>query len=262
VTGKPTASEENIAQDLASVELNPAHTVNVSEQPSEPVKPQRVKADLDIQKYVPMVRSIARRISIKLPKHYDMEDLVSDGVMGLMAAADRFDPNRGVKFETFATYYIKGAILDNLPKLPTLPKNQQPVETLEDEGELASDAVVMTSKVSQITYSYILSLDAPMGSSDDGEDFSLMKQLGKSDGVQHDLELEDLQQVLRLSIEQLPLQERTTLRYYYFHHMSFAEIGNKLGLSESWVSRIHRRALEQLRHKLGKKKSIDDFISW
>lgn len=212
-----------------------------------------------------MVRSIARRISTKLPRHYEVEDLVSDGIMGLMAAADRFDPERGVKFETFATYYIKGAILDNLPKLPTIQNKQKPVEeevSANEADEVQSDAVALTSKVTQITYSYILSLDAPQGSGDDGEDFNLLKQLGKSDTVQHEMELEELQQILRLAIEQLPIQERTTLRYYYFHHMSFSEIGQKLGLSESWVSRIHRRALEQLRHKLGKKKSIDDFISW
>jgi RNA polymerase sigma factor for flagellar operon FliA len=221
--------------------------------------------DAQIKKYLPMVRAIARRISTKLPRHYDMEDLVSDGVMGLMAASDRFDPERGVKFETFATYYIKGAILDNLPKLPTIPnKQQQPVEeevVHNEDEEASSDAVALTNKVTTMTYSYILSLDAPQGS-DDGEDFNLLKQLGKADTVQHDMELEELQQILRLSIEQLPIQERTTLRYYYFHHMSFSEIGQKLGLSESWVSRIHRRALEQLKHKLGKKKSIDDFISW
>jgi RNA polymerase sigma factor for flagellar operon FliA len=221
--------------------------------------------DAQIKKYLPMVRAIARRISTKLPRHYDMEDLVSDGVMGLMAAADRFDPERGVKFETFATYYIKGAILDNLPKLPTVPAKQQAVDEtmgLNEDDEASSDAVALTGKVTQMTYSYVLSLDAPQGSSDDGEDFNLLKQLGKADAVQHDMELEELQQTLRLAIEQLPIQERTTLRYYYFHHMSFSEIGQKLGLSESWVSRIHRRALEQLRHKLGKKKSIDDFISW
>lgn len=220
-----------------------------------------------IEKFLPMVRAIARRISTKLPKHYDLEDLVSDGVMGLMAAAERFDPDRGVKFETFATYYIKGSILDHLPKLPTVPNSKKgaPVPdeyALDEDAEVASDAVALTSKVSQITYSYVLSLDAPQGGGDDGEDFSLLKQLGKSDTVQHEMELEELQSTLRLAIEQLPIQERTTLRYYYFHHMSFAEIGGKLGLSESWVSRIHRRALEQLKHKLGKKKSIDDFISW
>ncbi len=216
-----------------------------------------------VEKYMPMVRSIARRLSTRLPRHYDLEDLVSDGVMGLMAAAERFDPARGVKFETFATYYIKGAILDNLPKVPTVTNKtvKQPDE-VDAEHEASSDAVALSGKVTQITYSYVLSLDAPAGSGDDGEDFNLLKQLGKSDTVQHELELEELQQILRLAVEQLPIQERTTLRYYYFHHMSFAEIGQKLGLSESWVSRIHRRALEQLRHKLGKKKSIDDFISW
>ncbi|MBM3558173.1 MAG: sigma-70 family RNA polymerase sigma factor [Alphaproteobacteria bacterium] len=235
--------------------------------------------DDQIKKYLPMVRAIARRIATKLPRHYDMEDLVSDGVMGLLAAHDRFDPNRGVKFETFATYYIKGAILDNLPKLPTVPKSKQAQaaeemaeaeaemggtaaeESEATEGDSEGEAALMVNKITQLTYSYILSLDAPSGS--DGEEgFSLLNQLGTSDKIQQEMELEELQQLLRLTIEQLPNQERTTLRYYYFHNMSFNEIGQKLGLSESWVSRIHRRALEQLRQKLGKKKSLDDFISW
>lgn len=224
--------------------------------------------DATIKKYLPMVRAIARRIASKLPRHYDIEDLVSDGVMGLLAASERFDPERGVKFETFATYYIKGAILDNLPKLPTIPNKQKVEVVQEEEGDvdgeddIESDAAMLVSKVTQLTYSYILSLDAPTGKEGEGDDFSLLNQLGKSDEVQKDIEFEELQQLLRLTIEQLPLQERTTLRYYYFHRMSFNEIGQKLGLSESWVSRIHRRALEQLRHKLGKKKNLDDFISW
>src|SRR5687768_5391577 len=83
-----------------------------------------------IQRYMPLVKSIARRISTKLPKHYDVEDLISDGVVGLLSATERFDPNRGVKFETFATYYIKGAILDNLPKIPTIKNPTQQVQPL------------------------------------------------------------------------------------------------------------------------------------
>lgn len=227
-----------------------------------------------IKQYMPMVRAIARRISTKLPRHYDLEDLVSDGIMGLMAASERFDPERGVKFETFATYYIKGAILDNLPKLPTVPKSQrmqaavaqaqaenEGEATLDESEQAESDASTLVNQIQQLTYSYILSLDAPAGS-DGEENFSLLNQLGASDTIQHEMELEELQQLLRLTIEQLPVQERTTLRCYYFQKMSFNEIGQKLGLSESWVSRIHRRALEQLRQKLGKKKSLDDFISW
>lgn len=241
----------------------------------KPVTPpgKRTLDNAAIKQYMPMVRAIARRISTKLPRHYDMEDLISDGVMGLMAAAERFDPERGVKFETFATYYIKGAILDNLPKLPTVPKSQRAQAAMAqaqaeneemplDEVEQAqSDAVVLANQVTQLTYSYILSLDAPAGS-DGEESFSLMNQLGAADSIQHDMELEELQQLLRVTIEQLAIQERTTLKCYYFQKMSFSEIGQKLGLSESWVSRIHRRALEQLKQKLGKKKSLDDFISW
>ncbi|MBU6427828.1 MAG: sigma-70 family RNA polymerase sigma factor [Cyanobacteria bacterium REEB65] len=242
----------------------------------KPAAPAKTKPDLDseaVKKYLPMVRAIARRISTKLPRHYDMEDLVSDGMMGLLAAHERFDPARGVKFETFATYYIKGAILDNLPKLPTVPKSKQ-VQAAEEmaqaEGEYVdegsgddpeAESALLVNKITQLTYSYILSLDAPSGSEGE-EGYSLLSQLGSSDKIQQEMELEELQQLLRLTIEQLPNQERTTLRYYYFHNMSFNEIGQKLGLSESWVSRIHRRALEQLRQRLGKRKSLDDFISW
>lgn len=229
-----------------------------------------------IQRYMPLVKSIARRISIKLPKHYDIEDLVSDGVVGLLSATERFDPNRGVKFETFATYYIKGAILDNLPKIPTnkatnavkvKPEEDNIHDDEEDDSnslsseEVESESNLLYNKISQMTYSYILSLDAPTGNGDNEENYSLLSQLGSVDSVQNDLEFEDLQDMLRLAIEQLPMQERTTLKYYYFSKMPFNEIGKKLGLSESWVSRIHKRALEQLRNKIGKKKSIDDFIS-
>jgi RNA polymerase sigma factor for flagellar operon FliA len=230
-----------------------------------------------ITRYMPLVRSIARRLSTKLPRHYDLDDLISDGIVGLLAAIDRFDPTRGVKFETFATYYVKGAILDNLPKLPTLPgqkKGQLPQRSEEEiaaESEQSgedggstedtnAEAAALYNKVSQLSYSYILSLDAPTGG--DGEEgFSLLSQLGNVDAVQSDMEFNELQGILRLAIEQLPVQERTTLKYYYFHQMPFNEIGKKLGLSESWVSRIHKRALEQLRMKLGRRKSVDDFIS-
>jgi len=242
--------------------------------PTELIHPPSNSGE-SVQRYMPLVRSIARRIYAKLPKHYDMEDLVSDGILGLLAAIERFDPARGVKFETFATYYVKGSILDNLPKLPTIPVAQrgEPVErydTLEGSSEdddlssngreIESDAALLYNKITQVSYSYILSLDAPAGGDAD-ESFNLLSQIGSSDSVHREIEFEELQGILRLAIEQLPVQERTTLKYYYFHKMPFNEIGKKLGLSESWVSRIHKRALEQLRVKLGKKKSIDDFIS-
>ena len=229
-----------------------------------------------VQRYLPLVRSIARRISTKLPRHYDLDDLVSDGIVGLLSAIDRFDATRGVKFETFATYYVKGAILDNLPKLPTMPGQKKgalpappPEEETAKEGDegntsggddVNAEAATLYSKVTQLSYSYILSLDAPTGSDGD-EGFNLLSQLGGMDAVQNDMEFNELQGTLRLAIEQLPMQERTTLKYYYFNQMPFNEIGKKLGLSESWVSRIHKRALEQLRMKLGRRKSVDDFIS-
>lgn len=211
-----------------------------------------------VKRYLPLVKSIARRVSMKLPKYYDFNDLVSDGVVGLLLAIERFDPERGVKFETFATYYIKGSMLDNLPKLPKVPKAQR--QQYEDPNEIASDSANLFKKVTNVAYSFILSLDAPSGSDGD-ETFNLLSQLGGADATQRDIEFEQLQKTLTWVIEQLPDQQRTTLKLYYFQKLPFNEIGRRLGLSESWVSRIHKRALENLRTKLGKKKSVDDFLS-
>lgn len=212
-----------------------------------------------VKRYMPLVRSIARRLSMKLPKHYDYNDLVSDGMVGLLLAIERFDPSRGVKFETFATYYVKGAILDNLPKLPKVKKTQEEV-VYQNSEDVETDSANLFNKVTNLAYSYILSLDAPSGSDGD-ESFNLLSQLGGSDSTQRDIEFEQLQKTLTWVIEQLPHQERTTLKLYYFQKLPFNEIGRRLGLSESWVSRIHKRALEQLRTKLGKKKNIDDFLT-
>lgn len=239
-----------------------------------PVSPKTQPTNKEtIQRYMPLVKSIARRVSFKLPKHYDLEDLVSDGVVGLLAAIERFDTGRGVKFETFATYYIKGSILDNLPKLPVslIYQNSADVSAEEvysesetdvsyDQEDIETESAVLYNKVTQLSYNYILSLDAPTGGEGD-ESYNLLSQLGTIDSVNREIEFEELQGILRLAIEQLPYQERTTLKYYYFHGMPFNEIGQKLNLSESWVSRIHKRALEQLRVKLGKRKAVDDFIS-
>lgn len=222
-------------------------------------QPPPTSSNEAVKRYTPLVRSIARRLSMKLPKHYDFNDLISDGMVGLLLAIERFDPTRGVKFETFATYYIKGAILDNLPKLPKVPKAQEEV-VYDSPDDVETDSANLFSKVTNLAYSYILSLDAPSGSDGD-ETFNLLSQLGAGDTVQRDIEFEQLQKTLTWVIEQLPHQERTTLKLYYFQKLPFNEIGRRLGLSESWVSRIHKRALEQLRVKLGKKKSIDDFLT-
>ena len=155
-----------------------------------------------IKRYTPLVRSIARRLSMKLPSHYDYNDLISDGMVGLLLAIERFDPERGVKFETFATYYVKGAILDNLPKLPKVQKTETEV-IYQSSEDVETDSATLFHKVTNLAYSYILSLDAPSGSDGD-ESFNLLNQLGPGDGVQRDIELEQLQRTLPWVIEQLP----------------------------------------------------------
>ena len=94
--------------------------------------PKKGKADNEetILKYAPLIKYIANRIAARLPVHIDIRDMINSGVLGLMDALEKFDPNKGVKFETYAEYRIKGAILDSLRAMDWVPRSVRKVATL------------------------------------------------------------------------------------------------------------------------------------
>jgi len=99
---------------------------------SPPKKGKSPEKEEAILKYAPLIKYIANRIAARLPLHIDIRDMINSGVLGLMDAMEKFDPEKGVKFETYAEYRIKGAILDNLRAMDWVPRSVRKVATLLD----------------------------------------------------------------------------------------------------------------------------------
>ncbi len=222
--------------------------------------------------HLPIVRFLARRIHERLPQHVDIEDLVSAGVVGLMDAFTKFDPQKKVQFRSYAQFRIRGAILDSLRSLDWSPRD------LRRKGREAEEAIrALTGRLGRSPGE--AEIAAEMGVS--LEDYqSLLGDLkGLEIGTLHIEHNEDsgeeelayvpgrpdedplfcclrgeLQDKLRDAIENLPERERLVMTLYYFEELTMREIGLALGVVESRVSQIHASAVVHLRvamHDLG-----------
>jgi len=224
-----------------------------------------------ILKYAPLIKYIANRIASKLPLHIDIQDLINSGVLGLIDAIEKFDPDKGVKFETYAEYRIKGAILDSLRAMDWVPRSVRKVATLLEntyadlekklgrpatDEEMAEAMEVGVDKfhklISRVSHVSMVSLEKdPKNTS---SKHSLLDRLmdENSETPSQKLDNEELRTVLSQHIERLPEKERIVISYYYYSDMTMKEIGRKLSLTESRVSQIHTKAVLRLRGKLRK----------
>lgn len=218
--------------------------------------------------HLPIVRFLARRIHDRLPQHVDMEDLVSAGVLGLMDAFSKFDPQKQVQFRSYAQFRIRGAILDSLRTLDWSPRD------LRRKGRAAEEAVrVLTARLSRTPnelevakemglslerYQALLgdlkSLDIGTLNVEHNED-SGEEELAYLPGRPEDDPLfrclrGEMQEKLTQAIERLPERERLVMTLYYYEEMTMREIGLTLGVVESRVSQIHASAVLHLRAAL------------
>lgn len=218
--------------------------------------------------HLPIVRFLARRIHERLPQHVDMEDLVSAGVLGLMDAFRKFDPQKKVQFRSYAQFRIRGAILDSLRTLDWSPRD------LRRKGRAAEEAVrILTGRLGRApTESEVA---AEMGLSLEGYQALLSDLKGLEIGTLHVEHNEDsgeeelaylpgrpeddplfrclrgeLQEKLAKAIERLPERERLVMTLYYYEESTMREIGMALGVVESRVSQIHASAVVHLRAAL------------
>jgi len=219
--------------------------------------------------YVPLVKLIVNRLNIRVPRSFDLEDLISCGFMGLIEAVDKFDPNNGVKFETYASYRIKGAILDQIRKANWLPRSvfkkiQALMETyqkLEQSGdELTEQNVARMAGMSldefhetlvDISNISCVSLDEVMTGYSGGK-FSALetaKDMGSPDPLAI-LEDQELREGLRLALDRLSEKDKLVLSLYYNERLTLKEIGKVLNISESRVCQLHGRAIIRLRSQL------------
>lgn len=235
------------------------------------------KNDL-LKRFAPLVRHVVERVAATLPRNVDHEDLYSAGVLGLLDAHEKFDTRKGVKFETYAVWRIKGAVLDQLRALDWASRsmrrkarNLDGVTRRLDQklGRAASeDEVARELKMSRDDFyrlldhvrgAVLVSLDESRTS--DGEDQgTLADHLADPNSEDHEAALADRQQrqVMLDTIDHLPEQERLVVALYYYEHLTLKEIGRTLGISESRVSQVHTRAMTRLRLRMQKAMTLHE----
>jgi RNA polymerase sigma factor for flagellar operon FliA len=221
--------------------------------------------------YAPLVHFVAGRLAAGAPSHVDRADLVSYGVFGLIDAIDRFEPERGVRFETYAIARIKGHIVDELRTFDWVPRSIRAKARAIDlahhslEAELCrpptddelAGALGMTGgelrrALSQVSLVNLVTFDATLSAAiDDGQPLTVSDVLVSTDeGPDDRIEVSELRRALVDAIERLPERERDVVALYYHDGLTLAEIGEVLGVTESRACQIHGKAVAQLRRRL------------
>ncbi len=235
------------------------------------VKEQPKARDQLIVHYSPLVKYVAGRVAVGLPQNVEQSDLVSYGMFGLIDAIEKFDLERGYKFETYAISRIKGAILDELRSIDWVPRSvrakarnlEKSFSRLEaklhrapTEEELAADLRITLDQLQtimgQISFVGIVALDEMLSSSGDrGETLTLGDTIADADaGPVGQYEVEEMRSLLAESINRMNEREKMVLTLYYYEGLTLAEIGDVLGVTESRVCQIHTKAVLQLRSRM------------
>jgi RNA polymerase sigma factor for flagellar operon FliA len=227
-----------------------------------------------IIRYAPLVKYVAGRVAIGLPSNVEFDDLVSYGVFGLMDAIEKFDPSRGIKFETYAIARIRGAILDGLRSNDWVPRSvRQKAKELEKIcaelenrlGRSATDQEISEAMnlnlhdfyelLSEVSCTTLSSLDELWMVNSNEEDsvrvLDLVRNDDSEDPLQH-VEIEEIKATLAATIDYLPERERMVIALYYYEGLTLKEIGEIMEISESRVSQIHTKAIFRLRGRLNR----------
>lgn len=223
-----------------------------------------------IVSHLPLVKFLVGRIASQLPPHLDQEDLMSAAVIGLITAAERFDPSRGVQFKTFAEQRIRGTIIDELRSQDWLTRSlRDKFKKLEREfvklehrfgRNPTSEEVARSLEISVDDYHQMLeeihllsfvSLDESW-EDEDGSPFGLLDILEDKgiENPQSQLMARQMLDSLTEAIEGLPEKERLVITFYYYEELNLKEIGAVLDLSESRISQLHSQAIVRLRAKM------------
>jgi RNA polymerase sigma factor for flagellar operon FliA len=232
----------------------------------------RVLRDRLILTYAPLVKFVAGRLGASLPSHVDEQDLVSYGLLGLISAIERFDPDREIKFETYAISRVKGAIIDELRSLDWVPRSvrtrareiERAIAELErqlmrapTDEEIASKVGIsgdeLEASLSEISRTSIAALDELWSpSSGGGDQIALIDTIEDTSGPDPESSLEqtEMKEALGEAIARLPEREKLVVTLYYYEELTLREIGEVLGVTESRVSQLHTKAVLRLKARL------------
>ncbi len=221
-----------------------------------------------ILEYAPLVKVVAGRLSMYLGYNVEYEDLVSYGVFGLIDAIDKFDRNKEVKFETYASLRIRGAILDQIRKMDWIPRTirqrQKQIDTAVKEleqrnGRPATDAELAAYMgisedefldwQNQVKADNIISLNEYV---EQGNDISSEKSISSGfETPESVVEKSELKKMLEESLELLTDKEKKVILLYYYEELTLKEISRVLEVSESRISQLHTKALQKMKTKMG-----------
>ncbi len=226
-----------------------------------------------VSKYAPLVKYVVDRLVIHLPKSVERDDLVSSAIIGLFDALEKFDASKGTKFETYAIWRIRGAILDELRSLDWASRSiRRKARNVQDvsrdlgqrlgraatEEEVADALNLSPTELSrlrdEVHGTALLSLSKSV-SSDEDQDMIQLEDI--VDDPSHKdaldvMETEESREALLETIDNLPEQQRLVVALYYYEEMTLKEIGEALHISESRVSQVHTRAVKTLRARLAR----------
>jgi RNA polymerase sigma factor for flagellar operon FliA len=222
-----------------------------------------------VVQYAPLVRYVIGRLALRLPPGTDHEDLLGYGTIGLIEAVDRFDPSRGVKFETYAIQRIRGAIIDQLRRLDPVTRGiRQKAAQIERamseismaEGRMPEDEEVAAylgmeleeyHRVLRESNIYLVPLEGGPRGEDEVLLIDTLVDEDSPDPMDVSIDQEMIRQLAE-AIEMLPERDQLILKLYHFEELTLREIGQVLDITESRVSQLHSRAILQLRSILNR----------
>jgi RNA polymerase sigma factor for flagellar operon FliA len=219
---------------------------------------------------LPLIKHIAHKVAIRLPNSIEIRDLINAGAIGLLDAIDKFDPERGVKFKTYAEVRIRGAIIDSLRSLDWAPRslrkkskdlekvythlNQKLGREATDEevseacGKNIEDFHVLIDQLNGLTIGSFENTSDPDDKT--GGHIVYCADDGTNDPYLR-FENKELTEILAAAIDDLPERERMVMSLYYYEEFTMKEIGALMGVNESRISQIHTKATLRLKGKLG-----------
>lgn len=220
---------------------------------------EKKKAERDwlIEKHKPLVLHLAKKVSNSLPFPTDLEDLIAYGQLGLVEASERFDASRGNTFSTFAFYRVKGAIYDGLREMGAISRSRTfrfaahanemlttEVDDTDASAATANDEIQSVEKIiDNLIPIYFLSLDAE--GAKEVEDEAAFKTA--------DYERQEILDLIREVLDEIEPEESEMLQKIYYKHISMTDLAKQMGVTKSWVSRLHARAIKHLQAALAKR---------
>lgn len=221
-----------------------------------------------ILEYAPLVKVVAGRLSMYLGYNVEYEDLVSYGVFGLIDSIDKFDMGKEVKFETYASLRIRGAILDQIRKMDWIPRTvrqrQKQIDAAVKQLELSNGRPATDAEIAehigisedeflewqgQVKADNIISLNEYI---EQGNDISSERSISSGfDTPESVIEKSELKEMLEEALEILTDKEKKVILLYYYEEFTLKEISRVLEVSESRVSQLHTKALQKMKTKMG-----------